>query len=70
MIEERSELEIVLEFKEGKVIIFDEDGNICMVFSEVYERFGNLLIKKWDEVIGGMWVFGVLFIFGCILKLV
>ena len=69
MTEERSELETALEFKEGKVTISDEDGNIRMVPSEVYERLGNSLTKKWDEVTGGTWVFGVPFIFGRILKL-
>lgn len=69
MTEERSELETALEFKEGKVTISDEDGNIRMVPSEVYERLGNSLTKKWDEVTGGKWVFGVPFIFVRMLKL-
>ena len=64
MTKERSELETALECKEGKVTISDDDGNICMVPSEVYEKLGNSLVEKWDEVTGGTWVFGVPLIFG------
>ena len=69
MTKERSELETALECKEGKVTISDGDGNIRMVPSEVYEKLGNSLVEKWDEVTGGTWVFGVPLIFGRIMKL-
>lgn len=69
MTKERSKLETALECKEGKVTISDDDGIIRMVPSEVYEKLGNSLVEKWDEVTGGTWVFGVPLIFGRIMKL-
>lgn len=69
MTKERSQIEAALESQEGKVTISDNDGNIRMVPKDVYDKLGNSLVKKWDEVTGGTWVFGVPVIFGRIMKL-
>jgi len=56
MTKERSAIEAALESKEGKVTVLDD-------------KLGNVLVKKWDKVTGGTWVFGVPVIFGRIMKL-
>ena len=67
MTKERSAIEAALESKEGKVTVSDNNGNVCMVPSDVYDKLGNSLVKKWDKVTGGTRVFGVPLIFGCIM---
>lgn len=69
MTKERSKIEAALEDKEGKVIISDDEGNVRMAPKDVYDKLGNSLVEKWDEVTGGTWVFGVPVIFGRIMEL-
>ena len=69
MTKERSAIEAALESKEGKVTVLDNNGNVCMVSSDVYDELGNSLVKKWDKVTGRTWVFGVPLLFGRIMKL-
>lgn len=69
MTKERSEIESVLENREGKIAISGDDGKIRMVPKDAYEKLGNSLVKKYDEVTGGKWVLGVPLIFGRMMKL-
>ena len=69
---ERKAVEGVLEKKaEGvnMVAIHDEDGGIRIVPKDVYDKLGNSLVEKWDDVTGGYWMKGVPIIFGRIMKL-
>ena len=69
---ERKAVEAVLEKKtEGvtMVAINDEDGGIRIVPKDVYDKLGNSLVEKWDEVTGGYWMKGLPIIFGRIMKL-
>lgn len=66
---ERSEIEAVLQDKEGNVVMFDGNDHIRMVPKDVYEKSGNSLAKEYDEVTGGKWIFGVPVIFGRMMKL-
>ena len=69
---ERKAVEAVLKKKaEGEVMvaIYDEDGGIRIVPKDVYDKLGNSLVKKWDQVTGGYWIKGVPIIFGRIMKL-
>lgn len=61
--------EAALECQEGKVTISDNDGRVCMVPKDVYDKLGNSLVKKWDELTGGTWVFEVPVISGRMMKL-
>lgn len=69
MTEEKSQIEAALECQEGKVTISDNDGHVCMVPKDVYEKLGNSLVKKWDELTGGKWIFQVPVISGRMMKL-
>lgn len=69
MTTERNEIEAVLESKEGKAVVFDGNDHIRVVPKDVYEKFGNSLAEKYDEVTGGKWIFHVPVIFGRMMKL-
>ena len=69
MTEEKSQIEAALERQEGRVTISDNDGHVCMVPKDVYEKLGNSLVKKWDEQTGGKWIFKVPVISGRMMKL-
>ena len=69
MTEEKNQIEAALECQEGSVTISDNDGHVCMVPKDVYEKLGNSLVKKWDEITGGKWIFEVPVISGRMMKL-
>lgn len=69
MTKERSEIESVLEDREGKIAISGDDGKIRMVPKDAYDKLGTSLVKKWDEVTGGKWILGVPLILGRFMKL-
>ena len=47
----------------------DNDRHVRMVPKDVYERLGNSLVKRWDEITGGKWIFEVPVISGRMMKL-
>lgn len=57
MTKEKSQIEAALE-SQGETVPKD-----------VYDKLGNSLVEKWDEVTGGTWVFGLPVIFGRMMKL-
>lgn len=69
MTEEKNQIEAALECQEGSVTISDNDGHVCMVPKDVYEKLGNSLVKEWDELTGGKWIFEVPVISGRMMKL-
>lgn len=69
MTEEKNQIEAALECQEGSVTISDNAGHVCMVPKHVYEKLGNSLVKKWDEITGGKWIFEVPVISGRMMKL-
>lgn len=69
MTEEKNQIEAALECQEGSVTISDNDGHVCMVPKDVYEKLGNSLVQKWDELTGGKWIFEVPVISGRMMKL-
>ena len=69
MTEEKNQIEAALECQEGSVTISDNDGHVCMVPKDVYEKLGNSLVKEWDELTGGKWIFEVPVISGRMIKL-
>lgn len=69
MTKERKAVEMALERQEQKVAVSDDDGNVRIVPKDVYDKLGNSLVKKWDTITGGKWIFGVPVIFGRMMKL-
>ena len=69
MTEEKNQIEAALECQEGSVTISDNDGHVCLVPKDVYEKLGNSLVKEWDELTGGKWMFEVPVISGPMIKL-
>lgn len=69
MKEEKDKVQSAL-YENGEVVSLPDDkGNIRVVPKEVYDELGNSLVKKWDEVLGGKWIFGVPVILGRMMKL-
>lgn len=69
MTKERTEIESVLEDRDGKIAISGDDSKIRVVPKDVYDKLGTSLVKQWDKVTGGKWIFRVPSIFGRIMKL-
>jgi len=69
MTEEKSQIEAALEDQEESVTISDNDGHVRMVPKAVYERLGNSLVRRWDEITGGKWIFEVPVISGRMMQL-
>lgn len=66
----KKEVDKILEIMQEEWNVVDvvlKDGKF---FSEVLEKFGNILSEKWDILIGGIWILGKLIKFGRYMNIV